>query len=139
MHLSTVVMRIFSSIIGTRLKPTTHLYLSYPPSPQHCRIFCFQLRTLQRPVAALQLYVRLLAARGDRTGNLSVGGGNGSGVLAQSQLQQTQHKRAGREAALLRVFADLCGRYPEAARVAARYCHSKYPRDLWGGGSTDVR
>ena len=92
-----------------------------------------QLRALQRPVAALQLYIRLVAAAGGReegrraSAEGSGGGGGalgGSSTHSQQQLQQQQRqkqqKRAAREASLMLTFEDLCWRYPDAARVAAR-------------------
>lgn len=75
-----------------------------------------QLEALHRPVAALQLYIRLLAARG-RTGTDAVSAA--VGVLGQAQLQQQQRKRASREMSLMRAFGELCRRYPQAAHIAA--------------------
>lgn len=102
----------------------------------------YQLRALQRPVAALQLYTRLVAAAGGGGGKggeegrwaSAGGGGGGSGAAAaalggspahsqqqqQQRQKQQQQKRAAREASLMLTFEDLCWRYPEAARAAAR-------------------
>ncbi|CAM9845652.1 unnamed protein product [Hapterophycus canaliculatus] len=97
-----------------------------------CTVLPTELRALQRPVAALQLYVRLVAAAAAarRTSVEGSGGGGGSGALggasthSQQQQQQQQkqklQKRASRETNLLLALEDLCWRYPDAARVAAR-------------------
>ncbi|CBJ30639.1 conserved unknown protein [Ectocarpus siliculosus] len=90
-----------------------------------CTVLPTELRALQRPVAALQLYVRLVSAAGARREgrNAAIAGGGSSGALAGSSThsqQQQQQKRAAREASLMVTFEDLCWRYPDAARVAAR-------------------
>ncbi|CAN0527107.1 unnamed protein product, partial [Ectocarpus sp. 12 AP-2014] len=89
-----------------------------------CTVLPTELRALQRPVAALQLYIRLVSAAGARREgrNAAIAGGGSSGALAGSSThsQQHQQKRAAREASLMVTFEDLCWRYPDAARVAAR-------------------
>eukprot|EP00752_Nemacystus_decipiens_P016769 g15006.t1 len=98
-----------------------------------CTVLPTELRALQRPVAALQLYIRLVAAAGGKGGGrrtFAEGGGGGGGALAgssthsqqqqQQQHRQKQQKRAAREASLMLTLEDLCWRYPDAARVAAR-------------------
>lgn len=119
-----------------------------PPPP----CFVFQLRALQRPVAALQLYVRLVVAgwrggAGTATASTSAtaaaaaaearsgGGLINSHQLVQQQQQQQQeqrNKRALREASLMSAFRELCWRYPDAARVAARWV--SFGRSGTGGG-----
>lgn len=106
-----------------------------------------QLRALHRPVAALQLYVRLLSARGQgqRTegdgGSADHGKGSGAGSpwTQQShqgqQQQQNQHKRAAREKALMLAFRELCRSYPDAACVAARYVIVHYMHQTGGNGT----
>ena len=92
-----------------------------------CVVRVLQLRALQRPVAALQLYVRLVSAAGARRlgegRNAAIAGGGSSGALTGSSThsqQPQQQKRAAREASLMVTLEDLCWRYPDAARVAAR-------------------
>ncbi|CAN0441376.1 unnamed protein product, partial [Laminaria digitata] len=99
-----------------------------------------ELRALQRPVAALQLYVRLVVAGGQGIATATataaaaaaaaaearVGGGlvhshhQQQQQPQQQQQEQERKKRALREAGLMSAFRELCWRYPDAARVAAR-------------------
>lgn len=84
-------------------------------------------------MAALQLYIRLVAAAGGKgrgsgrktiaerfSSGSSLGRSSIHSQQQQQQLQQQQQQRAAREASLMLALEDLCRRYPDAARAAAR-------------------